>query len=153
MKNFTNFILLLLFTISCTVTKEPVFLKVDDLKLVGFAADTIKVNANAFFENPNDVGGKISTDAILVFVNGEEVAQVTASQFNVPARKEFTVPLFIKIPTKKIFQNNKNGLFGGLLNSVLNNKIKVQLKGNLKYSILGFKKDFLIDTTQDINIK
>ncbi len=138
---------------SCSVNKEPIFIKVDDIKLVSIKSDTVVLKAFAFFENPNDVGGKISTDEIQIMVNEHEVAQVTADEFKVPARKEFSIPLFASIPTKKLLNTNKNGVLGGLINSILTNKINVRIKGNLEYVVFGFKKEFVVDKSQEIKIK
>ncbi|WP_223267254.1 LEA type 2 family protein [Polaribacter sp. IC073] len=128
-------------------------MKVDNLKILSFESDTIKLKADAFFENPNDVGGKITTEDIKVFVNGAEVAQVFSDEFKVPARNEFSIPLIAHIPTKNFLNSNKNGALGGLLNSLITNKVNVQIKGNLEYVVFGFKREFLIDKTQEIKIK
>ncbi len=138
---------------SCSVKKSPIFLKVDDIKIIQIASDTIRLSANAYFNNPNNVGGKIFTDDIKVFVNGEEIAQVSSDIFKIPAKNDFAVPLKVAIPTKRVFENNKNGILGGLFNALMNKPVKVQFKGTLNYSFLGFKKEFIIDKTEDINIK
>jgi hypothetical protein len=137
---------------SCSVKKKPIFIKVDNLKIVSVTSDTIRLKADALFKNPNDVGGKISTDEIKIIVNGEEVAQVSADEFKVPVRKEFAVPLTAVIPTKKLLESNKNGILGGLINSILNKSIKLQLKGNLKYKVFGFSNTYPIDKTQEIKL-
>ncbi|WP_339659876.1 hypothetical protein [uncultured Polaribacter sp.] len=153
MKKGLYFLGLFLLMYSCSVKKPPVFLKVDDIKLISYASDTIRLNANAYFENPNDVGGKISTDEIKVIINGVEVAQVLAEDFKVPARKDFTIPLIVNIPSKNIFANKKDIFLGGLINSIITNKVKVQFKGNLRYTVFGFQKEFLVDKTEEIKIK
>lgn len=153
MKNILYFSVLLLLISSCSVQKEPVFIKVDNVKVLSFASDTIKLKADAFFENPNDVSGKISTDELKIFVNGEEVAQVFSEEFKVPARKEFSVPLSAHISTKNILSSNKNGVLGGLLNSLFTKKVTVRIKGKLQYAVFGFKRNFLVDKTQEIKIK
>ncbi len=152
MKKLIYFTFLLLLITSCAVNKQPIFIKVDNVKVVSLRNDTIRLKADAFFQNPNDVGGKISTDEIKVIVNGAEVAQVSSDEFKVPARKEFTIPLRVVIPAKRVYENNKNGILGGLINSVLNKSVKVQFKGNLKYKFLGFKRDFIVDETQEIKL-
>ena len=116
MKKVFYFLGLFLLIYSCSVKKPPVFIKLDDVKVISFQADTIQLQANAHFQNPNDVGGKIL------------------------------------IPTKRIFENNKNGILGGLIASILKNKVKVQFKGNLKYAVFGFTKEFLVDKTQEMKI-
>lgn len=153
MKNILYFSLLFLLIFGCSVQKEPVFVKVDNVKVVSFAADTIKLKAIAFFENPNDVGGKISTDDLAVFVNETEVAQIFSEDFKVPARNNFSIPLIAHIPTKNFLNSNKNGMLEGLINSFISKKISVRIKGNLEYVVFGFKRDFLVDKTEEIKIK
>lgn len=152
MKKVIYFLPILIFLASCSVKKKPIFLKVDDIKLISVSSDTIKLGANAFFENPNDVGGKISTDKIKVLVNEIEVAQVFSDEFKVPARKEFAIPLNVVVPTKQLFENNKNGILGGILNSILNKKLNVHFKGNLTYSVFGFTHKYPIDKIENVNI-
>jgi hypothetical protein len=152
MKNLLYFSALFLLISSCSVQKEPVFLKVDNVEVLSYALDTIKLKAAAFFENPNDVGGNIFTDELKIFVNGQEVAQVFSEEFKVPARKEFSVPLIAHIPTKNILSSNKNGVLGGLLNSLFTKKVTVRIKGELRYVVFGFKRNFLVDKTQEIKI-
>ncbi|MHB0756663.1 LEA type 2 family protein [Polaribacter sp. M15] len=153
MKKAYYFFVFCLVIFSCTVNKKPVFIKVDNLKLISVTSDTIRLKANAFFQNPNDVGGKIATDEVKVLVNDTQVALVSSDEFTIPARKEFTVPLKVVIPTKKIFENHKNGILGGLLNSVFNKSVKIQFKGNLQYKVFGYSIDYPLDITQNIKIK
>lgn len=153
MKKIIYFLPFLLFVVSCSVKQKPIFLKVDDIKLLSVTTDTIRVGANAYFKNPNDIGGKIATDEIKVLVNQVQVAQVSSEEFKVPARKEFSIPLKVVIPAKRVFENNKNGVLGGLLSSLLNQSIKVQFKGDLKYKVLGFSHVYPIDQIEDLKIK
>ena len=146
---FTAFILLIS---SCAVNKKPIFIKVDNIKVLKASASSVTLSADALFKNPNTIGGKISTDAIKVIINGAEVATVSSKEFKVPARKEFAIPLIVEIPTKRIFENNKNGIISGLLNSILNKSIKIQFKGALRYKVLGFSKVYLIDKTQEVKL-
>ena len=152
MKKKLYFLVLVLVLSSCSLQKEPVFIKVDNLKVLSIAADIIKLKAIAFFENPNNVGGSISTDEIKIYVNDTEVAQVFSEKFKVPAKDNFSIPMTAYIPTKNILSSNKNGVLGGLLNSLLIKKVKVRIKGNLHFSVFGFKKEFLVDKTQEIKL-
>lgn len=153
MKNTGYFLVLLLIISSCSIHKEPVFVKLDNIEVLSFALDTIKLQAVAFFENPNDVGGTIGTDGLKVFVNGDEVASIFSEEFKVPARKNFRIPLSAHIPTKNMLNANKNGVLGSLLNSLFTKKLTLRIKGKLQYVVFGFKSDFLVDKTQDIKIK
>ena len=150
MKNILYFTLLIIIISSCSVNKQPTFIKVDNVKVASFSGDTIRLKAEAFFTNPNDVGGKISTDEIKVILNGAEVAQVSSEEFKVPGRKDFTIPLVVVIPARKVFENNKNGILGGLLNSFLKKSIKVQFKGDIKYKVFGYSSVYPVDQIQEI---
>ncbi|CAL2074717.1 LEA type 2 family protein [Tenacibaculum sp. 190524A02b] len=152
MKNVICF-LSVIFLVSCTVKEKPIFLKVDDVEFLSMRADTLKIGANAYFGNPNDIGGKIATDGIKVIVDGVEVAEVFSEEFKVPAKKEFALPLKVVIPTKKVFENNKNGVLGGIISSLLSQRLKIQLKGDLKYKVLGFSHTYTIDKTEELKIK
>ena len=152
MKNLLYFSVLFLLMSSCSVKKKPIFIKVDDVKIVAVTSDTIQLKAVAFFENPNGVGGTISTDEIQIIVNGAAIASVFVAEFKVPARASFSVPLTAVIPTKKVFQNNKNGILGGLINSFLNKSIKLRFKGNLRYKVFGFSNTYPIDKIQEIKL-
>jgi hypothetical protein len=153
MKKFIFYCSLILVFFSCSVNKKPIFLKLDNIKIISFSKDTLQLKADAFFENPNDVGGKISTDEIKVIVNDVEVASVISKDFKVPAKKEFAIPLKAKIATKKLLNTNKKGFLSGLINSLLTQKINVKIKGKLDYVVFGFKKEFLIDKTEEVKIK
>ncbi len=153
MKNLIYFIGIFLFISACSVKEKPTFIKVGDVKVLSVKVDTIELQANAYFKNENDIGGKIATDEIKVIVNGTEMAKVSSEEFKVPANKEFAVPLKVVIPTAKVFENNKGGILGGLLSSVLNKSVKVQFKGDIKYKVLGFSNVYAIDKTENIKIK
>jgi hypothetical protein len=108
------------------------------------------LKALAFFKNPNDVGGSISSEGIRIVLNGAEIANVSSEEFEVPAREDFEIPLNVVIPAKKVIENNKSAGVGGLMNSILNRSIKVQFKGDLTYKVFGFSNIFPIDKTEEI---
>ncbi|MFD0991906.1 hypothetical protein [Tenacibaculum geojense] len=153
MKKLVYFLLLFTITWSCSVKKPPVFIKVDDIKVLSYKNDTIRLQANAYFKNENDIGGKIATDEIKVIINGAEVAQVSSDEFKVPARKNFFVPLKVVVPAKKVFENNKQNFLEGLLNSLLNKSVKVQFVGDIKYKVFGYSNIYPINQTEEIKIK
>ncbi len=153
MKKTFILILSLLVLASCAVTKKPVFVKVDNVKIMNLNDRTITLGADAFFKNPNDIGGKFYTDSIQVWVNGAKLAKVSSEPFKIPARKQFAIPMVVEIPIKRVFENNRNGILGGLVDSFLNKSIKVRYVGNLYFRTLGFSKTFPVNTVQEIKIK
>ncbi len=135
---------------SCSVKEKPEFLKVENISILESNNKFITLAATAYFKNPNIVGGKLATDGISIFVNNLLMAQVASKEFKVPAKKKFSIPLEAQIPTQQIL-DKKN--IGGLLNSLLNRKIKVQYKGVIKYKVLGFSDTYNIDKTEEVKLK
>ena len=139
--------------ISCSVSEKPVFIKVDEIKILSSTLDTLKISAYAYFKNPNDVGGKLKVEDIRVLVNEVEVAKVETEKFDVLAQKEFKIPLQVEIPASKILGNEKKNFLGNLISSILKKKVKVQFKGDLKYEIFMYSDTYFVDETQEIKIK
>jgi len=150
MKHSFLFLLLITSFTSCKITEKPEFLTVKNIKVLHSNSDSITLSANAFFNNPNDVGGELRTDGIKVYVNDNEVATVSSESFKVPAKKEFTIPLTANILTKNLL--NENNL-GSLLGSLLGQNLKVQYVGEIKYKVFGLNHTYKIDKTEDVKIK
>lgn len=141
---------ILLTFISCKVKEKPEFLRVENIKVLESTTNSVTLTADAFFLNPNDIGGELKSNGIKVFVNDNEMATVSSESFKVPAKKEFSIPLKAVIPADSIF-SNKN--IAGLLGSLFSQKLKVQYKGNIKYKALGFTYTYEVDKTEDVKIK
>jgi hypothetical protein len=152
MRKALYFVGLFFLIYSCSLNKQPIFVKIDNLKVISYAADTVKIKAVAFFENPNDVGGKISTENLKILVNDIEVAQLFSEDFKIPAKNNFSIPLRANIPTKNLLITNKNNVLGSLLSSLITKKIIIRIKGNLVYVIFGLKTAFLVDKTEALKI-
>ena len=152
MKKFT-ILLLILLTTSCAIKKKPEFIKIDGIELVEANSRTLTLKAEALFNNPNVVGGRLNTEGVNVFVNDMLMGVVSAEEFKVPAKNSFKVPLQIKINTKDLLSKDPNGFLSGLLNSVLNKNLKVTYKGVIQFKALGFSYKYPIDKTETDKIK
>ncbi|MDD7887426.1 hypothetical protein [Flavivirga sp. 57AJ16] len=150
MRNIIILSTMLFVSMSCSVNEKPEFLYVENIKVQKSAPKHITFTADAFFTNPNDIGGELKTDEIKVYINNNEMASLSTKSFKVPAKKEFSIPLKTNIPTDSIF-SNKN--LGGLLGSLFSKKIKVQYKGDIIYKVLGFSYTYSIDKTEDVTLK
>ncbi|MCK8481100.1 LEA type 2 family protein [Psychroserpens algicola] len=139
--------------LSCNVKEKPIFIAIEAIELVESTSKTVTLKADAIFQNPNDVSGALESDDISVFVNDIKVAQVSSEQFKVPAKKEFTIPLEVKMSTDSILKLKGTDAIGSLLNSLLNKKIKVQYKGDIIYKTFGFSYTYPIDETEMVNIE
>lgn len=141
---------ILITILSCSVKEKPEFLRVNNIEVLESTTEYVTLTADAYFMNPNDIGGELKSDGIKVFINDNEMATVSSKSFKVPAKKEFSIPLKANIPTDSIF-SNKN--IGNLLGSLFNKKLKVQYIGDIKYKALGFTYVYEIDKTENIKIK
>jgi len=155
LKNFKMKKLIILLTItacilSCSVRAKPEFLRVENIEVAESNSQFIVLTADAFFNNPNSVGGKLETEGIVITVNNIEVATVSSKEFDVPAKKEFLIPLSANIPTNKVL--NLNNL-SSVLSSMLSKTMKVQYKGVIKYKVFGFSHNYDIDEIEDVKIK
>ena len=151
-----NFILLLttaFVCLSCSVKEKPLFVAVENIELDESTSKTITLKANAIFQNPNDVGGRLESDNVSVYINDIKVAHVSSESFKVPAKKEFTIPLKVKVSTDSILKGDSRNILGSILNSVINKKIKVQYKGEIIYKALGFSYTYPVDETEMVKIK
>ncbi len=146
-------LLLIMLTISCSVKEKPIFIKVDDIKLVESNSRNLTLTANALFNNPNDIGGLLNTEGVNVYVNDILMGFVSAEEFKVPANENFKVPLQIDIDPKKLFDKNLNGFLGGLLNSVMNQSLTVKYEGVINFKTFGFTYKYPISKTEAIKIK
>jgi hypothetical protein len=151
-KKFT-ILLLILLTTSCAIKKKPEFIKINGIELVEANSRTLTLKAEALFNNPNVVGGRLNTEGVNVFVNDMLMGVVSAEEFKVPAKNSFKVPLQIKINTKDLLSKDPNGFLSGLLNSVLNKNLKVTYKGVIQFKALGFSYKYPIDKTETVKIK
>ncbi|MDT0557525.1 LEA type 2 family protein [Ichthyenterobacterium sp. W332] len=135
---------------NCSVKEKPEFIGLENIKISDANNITVQITADATFNNPNDIGGKLSTESIKVYVNDVEMATLLSDEFKVPAKEHFSIPLEVKIPTDSIISNKS---IAGLLGSLLTQKLKVQYKGDIKYKVIGFSHKYKIDKTETIKIK
>ncbi len=150
MRKFIILSTVILTMVNCAVKEKPVFLRVENIQVLESSATHITLTADAFFKNPNDIGGELRSDGIKVYVNDNQMAHVSSESFKVPAKKEFSIPLKASIPVDSIF-SNKN--IGGLIGSLFSKNLKVQYKGDIKYKALGFTYTYDIDETESVKIK
>ena len=150
MKNLIILLTVIMTLLSCKVKEKPEFLRVDNIKVLESTSEYLTLTADAYFMNPNDIGGELKSDGIKVFVNDNEMATVSTESFKVPAKKEFSIPLKANIPADSIF-SGKN--IGGLIGSLFSQNLKVQYKGDIKYKVLGFSYTYEVDKTEDVKVK
>ena len=135
---------------NCTVTEQPEFVGLENIKVVNSTIQSITLSADALFNNPNDVGGVLKTDDLKVYINDTEVATVVADEFDVPSKENFKIPLIVTVATDSLIDKKS---LGGLLGSLISQRLKVQYKGNIKYKVFGYSSTYSVDETQELKIK
>ena len=152
MKKFT-LLLFIIASTSCAVKQKPTFIKVDNIKLITANSTKITVSADALFNNPNVIGGRLNTEGVQVYVNDISFGRIETEEFKVPANDNFTVPLKIELKTKDLLNKDPNGFLNGLLNSVLNRSLKVRYEGVIQFKSFGINHSYLINKTETVKIK
>lgn len=147
-----NILILLIFTLvfNCTVNEQPEFIGLENIKVVDSNIKNITISADAHFINPNDVEGTLKTDDLKVYINATEVAKFVSEEFKVPSKKDFKIPLTVAIATDSIVDKKS---IGGLLGSLISQKLEVQYKGEIKYKVFGYSSTYKIDETQNVKVK
>lgn len=135
---------------NCTVTEQPEFIGLENIKVVYSTIQSITLSADALFLNKNDVGGTLKTDDLKVFINDTEVATIVSEEFDVPSKQNFKIPLIVAVATDSIIDKKS---LGGLLGSLISQRLKVQYKGDIKYKVFGYSSTYLVDETQELKIK
>lgn len=148
MKQITLLFGLFLFLNSCG-TKEIEYQNLENLQILSVNSDEITLSADAVFKNPNILGGKVIPENLVVYIDDKEITKVKASEFKVPAKKEFSVPLEVTIPFDKL--SNGGGLLGAVLNTI-GKTHQVTFKGILNYRVAGFKSSYSINHTEELKL-
>jgi len=153
MKKFLILVLSGLFVVSCKYKEKPKFLTVDRIELGKVSLKEIDFEADAVFTNGNDIGGKLVTDSIHIYIDNILVGHLKAEEFKVPARDTFMIPLQGKISTSKIFEKKGGGLLNNILSIVQQKKVEVKFEGDIIFKKGPFSYSYKVDKTEKIDIK
>lgn len=149
----TCYLLLILFTIACSGPQEPIFKKVDNIRSTSVSTKKVTITADAIYHNPNSLGGELSGIDIEVEVNGVNAAKIVQDvAIDVPANSEFIIPLTFDAAPKDIFENDKNGVIGGILNAALSRKVDVHYRGEVQMKIAGIPYTLPIDYEEEVKL-
>ncbi|PCI00916.1 MAG: hypothetical protein COB81_08050 [Flavobacteriaceae bacterium] len=139
--------------VSCTISKAPEFVGVEDVSIQKFDGKEIEVLASLKFLNPNSLGGSLRCDDIKVLVNDLNVGVVSAELFEIPSKKAFTVPVLAKIPYDQLFKRDRKNLLKNILNVLLEQKLKITYTGNVTYKLGKLTYDYPLNYSDTIFLK
>jgi len=106
------------------------------------------LKANAIFYNPNNMRGKLKRINVEIFVNGKKAANVDQQLKTViPAKKEFVVPLEVKISMKELgFMDTLLGVIGG-------KKFEIRYEGFLKLTYRGIPIKVPVNYKDEVRVR
>ncbi len=131
---------LLIFVSSCREPKDLVFKEYKNLRAenIGFSDADLKVDL--VYYNPNGIGLELNKVDLDLYVDGNYLGKSTQNvQVSIPARKDFTLPLSIKVDMKNLLKNGLNTLF--------NKAVNIRLLGSVKVGKAGIYKNVKVDYT------
>ncbi len=144
---------ILITVISCSISKKPEFKYISNIEVKNVSMRNVTIQADAVFHNPNKVNGKLSVDDIHIFVDNIDVGAISSKKFDVPSRKEFTIPLEGTFSLSKIYKENKNNLLGNVLKIVQTDSLLINYKGSIRYHFANFSYPYKIDKEQKVSLK
>ena len=145
---------LLLLTLACSQPQEPIYKGFEGLKANTISTKRITLSGEAVYHNPNAFGGEVVSTDIQVIVNDVPAATIQQEvSIPVPATAEFRLPLTCNVSPKEIYENDRNGALGGIINAVLTRKVDVQYKGEIVVKIAGINFSTPIDYEEEVEIK
>ncbi len=106
------------------------------------------LKANAIFYNPNSQRGKLKRINIEIFVDGKKAATIDQRLKTViPANKEFSVPLEVKLSLKELgFMDTLLGVLGG-------KRFDIRYEGVLRLSYRGVSFNVPVRYKDEIRIR
>ena len=150
---YTFLIFICLFFIACSKPTAPTFSKMEDVEVLDVKNGQVYVTANAIFNNPNPVSGKLVDTNLKVMVNEIDMGTVQQDTTTaIPANSDFKVPVNINFPLKKVFESKK-GLLKGVLNALIDKKANVKYEGTITLNFLKVDFDVPVDYEGELVIK
>ena len=153
MKKICYLLFLSIIPFSCSFTEKPDFIKINNVNVQSANLSKIVINADALFENPNDIGGNLELKNLEVFANNIKVSNINSKKFNVPIKDKFSIPIKVSFSPKQIFDDQKKGLLSNILNSIKNKEIVLDYKGVITYSLGDYSYDYNINFTDKVVLK
>ena len=151
MKNTLLFILFLSFT-ACTISKEPEFKAIENVKVSNYSISTITITSDLIFHNPNSIGGKLELTDLKIYSKDLLISESSSLTFKAPAKADFTIPLTTQIRTSNLIKNRKD-LMALAMNAGLELKIPLHYKGTIVYKLGKLSYNYPIDYKTEVSLE
>lgn len=128
---------------ACSKPVQPTFKKVENISFNSITLKkpySVKLNADAIFNNPNAFGAQIKAMDIDVYINGKKTNHIEQNvSSKMAANADFTLPIICSVPLNEIFQELK------LKDLLKSPKVKYRLDGHLTLDLGGVGIDIPFD--------
>lgn len=153
MRKISSLLVVLFVAISCKVSDEPEFVKMENIFPTKVSVLNVEIVSDAIFNNPNDVGCELVSTDITVLVNGNEMGKASqAKNVEISSKGEFTIPLKVSFSPTKLLEN-KDDILSSSLPNLLSQKIEISYKGTITLKKAGVSFDVPVDKTDEISLK
>ena len=133
----------------CTRPEEaPEFLGVRNIKVNKVEKTTAHLNAEAYFNNPNDVKMTLRKIDVDVTMEGEKIGTIDQStRIKIPPQSDFKVPL------DATFNIGDVGVLNSILGMLGGKKMKVRYEGHVKVTMHGIPMRIPVDYEDEIKLR
>ena len=149
MKTIIPLFFTLLLLSSCTFEEDVKFEKINNVKLKSMTDGNVNLTADAYFYNPNDIGGKLKSIDLEVFLTNRSLARISQQEhFTIEKNSSFSIPFDASFAMEDI----QKGFLDNLLNIVTGKKLKLHFKGEIKVSTWGYTQTVPIDYYEEVKL-
>jgi len=139
--------------VSCTLIDPPALVGIEEVMIQKFDGKEIEIVASLKFLNPNNLGGNLKYDDIEVVVNDLNVGVINSELFEIPSKKEFSVPLVAKIKYCDLFKSDLKNVLNNILNVVLEKKMNIKFQGNVVYKLGSLSYNYPLNYSDTLFLK
>jgi len=132
---------------SCGFEEPLKFEKIENVKLTSLEDGMIKLTADAYFFNPNNVSGKLKSFNLNVSLDGNTLAHITQNEKNnISKNASFSVPFNATLAMKDI----QKGFLDNIISILSGNKVKLHFEGEIKVSTWGFTQTVPVNYFEEV---
>ncbi|WP_062060525.1 hypothetical protein [Aquimarina longa] len=153
MKKFFLLLTIFILLISCSIPKKLELEYIDSIEVRNIGFQSITLNTNAVFNNPNNIKGKLSIDSIHVFIDNIDVGTLSSKEFDVPKKNNFSIPLEGTFSLSKVYKENKNSILGSVLKAIQTDSLSIHYKGIIRYHLGNFSYPYTVEKDQMVSLK
>lgn len=130
----------------CKINQTPEFKNINNVSVTDLSLSTLKINSNANFVNPNDIGLTLKKVELSLFVNGKPVGSINqVKSTRIKARSDFSIPVQVSVVQSNLL--NAIGGLSGAFGAMFGKEFDIEYRGKITVS------KFWIPLTIPINYK